>query len=164
MSAHRDLLDSTLDGTSQRFGFLLMTPFTLKVGLWKYLKQQSFDHSSVFHLAFQNPPGLYCFFFLGLDSFLRNKFPGKNGGGWGWGQGGIDQLVVQLCKISRLTSIVPESARKLWTAKIPNASCRPQLSSAKATTVKAWLHVTWINRDGICCAVLRISDCEPRIR
>ena len=93
------------------------------------------------------------FFFFGLDSFLRNKFPGKNGGGWGWGQGGIDQLVVQLCKISRLTSIVPESARKLWTAKIPNASCRPQLSSAKATTVKAWLHVTWINRDGICCAV-----------
>lgn len=36
--------------------------------LWTHPKQQSFDHSSVFHLAFQNPPGLYCFFGFGFIS------------------------------------------------------------------------------------------------
>lgn len=87
------------DWISQRFGFLLMTPFTLKVGTLQgspYPKQQRFwSQLSGEPLAFENP--LVCVFF-GLDSFLRKKFLEKMVGGGDDREGSTNLLVSSSAK------------------------------------------------------------------
>lgn len=174
MSAHRDLLDSTLTGFPKGLDSCSWRPSPSRWGpcrVHHIRNSKGFDHSSVVNPWHLKTPW-FVFFLVWIHFFAKSSWKKW----WGVGMIGRDRPICwfQAVQNFEVDFDCTRICEKTLNGQDPKCFLPPTalLSQGRfffdvvsyPPWVKAWLHVTWINRDGICGAVLRISDCEPQIR